>query len=132
MKRTGCIRGAAAALLLSGAGLCCGCDRLQGVLDSLGGVFGGATASGKKSALVSDHARVLRRFGEPREKIGVGRKPRTENGISHDRKWNYYYPSRPGAKPVMRTVYFLNDRCVGSVIHQPDGKIRKETFRFSY
>lgn len=122
----------ALALLLSAFPVLCGCERVQGVLDSLGAFLKTGASSGKRSGLVGDHERVVRKFGQPREKIGVGKASHTENGISYDRKWNYYYPARPGAKPAMRTVYFLNDRFSGSVIHQADGKIRKEDLRFSY
>ncbi|MEI6633271.1 MAG: hypothetical protein WCP22_05555 [Chlamydiota bacterium] len=110
----------------------CGCDRVQELLGKIGDLVQPGASSGRRSALVSDHERIVRKFGQPREKIGVGTAAHTENGVRYDRKWNYYYAGRPGSKPTMRTVYFMNERYAGSVLHQPDGKIRKEQIRFSY
>jgi hypothetical protein len=110
----------------------CGCDRVQELFGKIGELMQASAPSGRRSALVSDHERILRKFGQPKEKIGVGTAPHTENGVRYDRKWNYYYPARPGSKPAMRTVYFLDERYAGSVIRQSDGKIRKEQIRFSY
>ena len=110
----------------------CGCDRVQEILGKIGDLMQASAPSGRRSALVSDHERIVRKFGQPREKIGVGTAPYTENGVRYDRKWNYYYAGRPDSKPVMRTVYFLDERYAGSIIRQPDGKIRKEQIRFSY
>jgi hypothetical protein len=110
-------------------GSLCGCERLKEALGNLGDMV--RTRREKKTQL-SDHERVLRKFGEPRERLGVGKAAHRENGISYNRKWNYYYSSRAGEKPAMRTIYFMDDRFVGSVLHQPDGSIRKEKIRFPY
>lgn len=128
------MRRALAALVLLPALLApCGCDRVQEIFGKIGDrMQASVRTSGGRSADVSDHERILRKFGVPREKLGMGTATHTENGVRYDRKWNYYYPSSVGARPEMRTVYFLNGRYVGSVLHQPDGKIRKETVRFAY
>jgi hypothetical protein len=107
----------------------CGCDRIEEGLRSLTHSF---RSSGQRSAAVSDADRVLRKFGSPRERIGVGKAAHTENGIRYNRKWNYYYSTSPGKKQSMRTVYFLDDRFVGSVVHRPDGTIHRETVTFRY
>lgn len=107
----------------------CGCERLKEVLDSLSDKVR-AHREGKTQ--LTDRERVLRKFGEPRERLGVGKAAHRENGISYNRKWNYYYSSRAGEKPAMRTIYFMDDRFTGSVVHQPDGSIRKEKIRFPY
>jgi hypothetical protein len=113
----------AAALIAS----LCGCDRLTEAFRSLGDMV---RPRREKRAQLTDRDRVLNKFGEPRERLGVGRAAHRENGISYNRKWNYYYSSRAGTKRVMRTIYFMDDRFAGSVIHQADGSIRKEKIRF--
>jgi len=107
----------------------CGCERLK---EALGNLSDMVRPRRETKAQISDRERVLNTFGEPRERIGVGKSAHRENGISYNRKWNYYYSSRAGKKPAMRTIYFMDDRFVGSVVHQPDGTIRKEKIRFPY
>jgi hypothetical protein len=116
----------AAAALLWGL---CGCERLKETFDRLNLM---ARPRAERKARVTDRDRVLNKFGEPRERLGIGKAARRENGISYNRKWNYYYASPAGKKPAMRTVYFMDDRFVGSVLHQPDGTVRKEEVRFPY
>ncbi len=117
---------AVAAILLGGL---CGCERLKDVFDDLSRMV---RPRGEKKARITDQDRVFNKFGEPRERIGMGTAAHRENGISYNRKWNYYYSSMAGKKPAMRTVYFMDDRFVGSVLRQPDGTVRKEKVRFSY
>lgn len=117
---------AAAAALLMGLS---GCERLKEAFDGLSDLV---RPRGGKKAQIADQERVLNKFGEPRERIGMGKAARRENGISYNRKWNYYYSSMAGRKPAMRTVYFMDDRFVGSVLRQPDGAVRQEKIRFPY
>jgi hypothetical protein len=124
MARLGLIVSAAALL-----GSLCGCERLKEFLGDLGDRV--RAHRGTKVHL-TDQERVLRKFGKPREQLGVGKAAHRENGISFNRKWNYYYSGKAGEKPAMRTVYFMDDRCTGSVIRQADGSIRKEKIRFPY
>ncbi|MCX6358021.1 MAG: hypothetical protein NT045_09155 [Candidatus Aureabacteria bacterium] len=107
-----------------------GCDRARELFEH----FTEAIRSGghSKKGPLSDHERILRKFGAPRERLGVGKAVRTENGIRYNRKWNYYYSGRPGKKPLMRTVYFVDEAFTGSTIHGPDGTVRKEEIRFAY
>jgi len=107
----------------------CGCDRVKEVFDKLADSIG--RPSGRR-AEVSDKERVLRKFGQPRERLGVGKTVHNENGVRYNRKWNYYYSNKAGGKPLMRTVYFVDDTFTGSVVHQADGTVRKEDIRFSY
>ena len=107
----------------------CGCERLK---EALGNLSDKVWAHREGKTQLPDRERVLRKFGEPRERLGKGKSARRENGISYNRKWNYYYSSRAGEKPAMRTIYFMDDRFTGSVIHQPDGSIRKEKVRLPY
>lgn len=116
----------AAAALLCGL---CGCERLKEAFDDLSRMV---RPRGEKTAQITDRDRVLNKFGEPRERIGMGKAARRENGISYNRKWNYYYSSMAGKKPAMRTIYFMDDRFVGSVLRQPDGAVRKEKIKFPY
>ncbi len=122
-----CIGTASIAIGLLGG--ICGCERLK---EALGDLSDMVRPRRETRAKISDQERVLHAFGEPRERIGVGKSARRENGISYNRKWNYYYSNRAGEKPAMRTIYFMNDRFVGSVLHQPDGIVRKEKIRFPY
>ena len=115
-----------AATLLSGL---CGCDKVRATFDDLLSKIKPPPA---RSPRMTDAERILRKFGQPREKQGVGRAVRSEQGISYNRKWNYFYSVRPGEKPCMRTIYFTDDRFTGSVVHRPDGKIQKEDVRFPY
>jgi hypothetical protein len=124
MARLGLITAAAALLV----GLC-GCERLKETFDKLSLMV---RPRAEDKAQITDRDRVLNKFGEPRERLGIGKAPRRENGISYNRKWNYYYSSRAGSKPAMRTVYFMDDRFVGSVLRQPDGTVRREEIRFPY
>lgn len=116
-----------ACAVVMGAG--CGCERVKAIAARLREQF---RSSPPARAPISDRERVLRKFGQPRERLGVGKAIRTEQGIRYNRKWNYYYSSRPGEKPVMRTIYFTDDRFTGSVVHQPDGTVRRENVRFAY
>ncbi|MCX6354631.1 MAG: hypothetical protein NTZ78_06980 [Candidatus Aureabacteria bacterium] len=107
----------------------CGCDRVKELFDKLADSI--RPSSGRK-AEVSDKDRILRKFGQPRERLGVGKTVHTENGIRYNRKWNYYYSGKSGEKPLMRTVYFIDDAFTGSAVHQADGTVRKEDIRFAY
>ncbi len=126
------LRAFALLLLLPALLAPCGCEKARDLLDRIAGMMESSPRGGRRSPLVSDRERIVRKFGQPREKIGVGRGAHTENGVTYDRKWNYYYPSKRGAGSTMRTVYFLNERFVGSVIRRPGEKARKERVRFTY
>ena len=120
-------------VLLALALLSCGplgCDRIKEAVEGL-------TASKKpfreKSEGFTDREKVLKKFGEPKERIGIGKAVHTENGIRYNRKWNYYYYSSAKTKtPTLRTVYFVDDAFTGSVVRQPDGTIIKEKLKFPY
>jgi len=112
-------------LVLAGAG---GCDRVEGIYNGLRAKL--SSSPRKKPAAAGDRDKVLRKFGQPRERGGLGRAVHTENGVRYNRKWNYYYSSRSGKTPAMRTVYFVDDKFTGSVVRQGDGTIRKEDIRF--
>ncbi len=107
----------------------CGCERIKGVLEKL--PFK-KRAPVEKAASFSDREKILRRFGNPNEKLGIGEAARSENGVRYNRKWIYYYSSRSPKMPSMRTVYFVDAKFTGSVIRQPDGTIIKEKIRFPY
>lgn len=130
MRKTGLTRSVfvacAVALLACGA---LGCDRIREFVERM---TGAGTRGERKAAAVSDRERILSKFGEPNEKIGVGKAVHTEHGIRYNRKWNYYYSSGTGESPFLRTVYFMNDAFTGSVVRRPDGTIIKEKIRFAY
>lgn len=106
-----------------------GCDRVKEVVE---GFTRRGGAAGGKSGEMSDRQRVLRKFGEPAEKRGLGKAVRTEQGIRYNRKWNYYYSTPKGDGPSMRTVYFVDGRFSGSAIRHPDNTWVKENIRFAY
>ena len=107
----------------------CGCDRVKGILEKL--PFK-KQAPVEKSAKFSDREKILRKFGNPNEKLGIGETVRSESGVRYNRKWIYYYNSKSPKMPSMRTVYFADGKFTGSVIRQPDGTIIKEKISFPY
>jgi hypothetical protein len=106
-----------------------GCDRIGEWAGNLSFKKGGKK---QEDETFSDRQRVLRKFGEPHERVGIGKRINTENGIKYNRKWNYHYSSTDPKMSSMRTVYFVDDKFSGSVIRQPDGNVIKERIKFPY
>lgn len=105
-----------------------GCDKIG---ESVKGLKDRFYARSPKSAYLTDTQRVITKLGEPKEKLGLGKSVRSEQGIRYNRKWNYYY-GKPGQAMTMRTVYFVDGKFTGSVLRQPDGTAQKETLVFPY
>jgi hypothetical protein len=119
-------------MLLSLSVCACGitaCERIKGILENIS--FKKRSPE-KKSAKRTDRERILKKFGEPHEKLGIGSTVHTEHGVRYNRKWNYYYSSKTSNAPSMRTIYFVDDTFSGSVIRQPDGTILNEKVKFLY
>jgi hypothetical protein len=112
------------------AGFTTGCERLKGMVSGFSKK--GKPAAKHETSRFSDRERVIAKFGEPKERLGIGKKARSENGIRYNRKWNYYYKSSDSTMPTMRTVYFMDDAVAGSVVRRPDGTVIKEKIKFSY
>ena len=104
-----------------------GCDRVKDAVER----FTHRKGPPAKGAEVTDEQRIVAKFGQPAERLGIGTRIRTEHGIRYDRKWNYYYRAG-GPGPTMRTVYFARGSFTGSVIRRPDGTWIREKVRFAY
>lgn len=118
---------AAAALCL--ASCLFGCERVREVVERIASAV---RSPARRSQAMADTERIVRKFGQPRQKVGMGKAGHTEHGIRYNRKWYYYYSSMGSPKPTVRTVYFMDDRFAGSVIQRPDGTIHKEEIKFPY
>jgi hypothetical protein len=122
-----CGKGAAVAVAASLLLCLGGCDRMKEAVGHISRRWRGT----EEKAGATDERRVLEKFGEPAEKLGLGTAIRTEHGVRYDRKWNYYY-SAGGKGPVMRTVYFARGSFTGSVIKRPDGTWTREEVKFAF
>ncbi|MDD5557643.1 MAG: hypothetical protein PHN82_10420 [bacterium] len=125
------LRSPAALLALLAAALLAlpGCERVEEAVREIAGRLRPPRRGGTS---MTDADRIIRKFGQPRQRVGVGRGAHTEHGIRHNRKWYYYYASPGGAGETVRIVYFMDDRFAGSVIQRPDGTLIRERITFPF